>query len=130
MTYCRIRSTELHFRGCNDSRIERFGDVGKADGRRHPPMVAEGTPKRGLARDVAGEANALRVEAIRNGDRTSFWIADHRLEREVLAHHLAAPLMHHSRGRADLGIGKRGDVFLEEVDEPALALEHGEQEQP
>ena len=51
----------------------------------------------------------------------------HGLDRGVRAQGLAAALVDDARGGADVRVGERRDVLLEEVDETALALEEREE---
>ena len=90
-------------------------------------MVLEGAAEGGLAGDVAGEADAAGVEADGHGDGVAFGAGEGGLEDEVLLEDFAAAGVDDARGGADVGVGIGGDVFLEEVDEAAFALEEGEE---
>lgn len=53
----------------------------------------------------------------------AFFFVAQRNDRHVVPKRLPTPLMHDPNSSADLGVLKRRDVLLQEVDEPALALQ-------
>ena len=79
----------------------------------------------GSTGDIAGQPDALRVEARGHLDRRALGVCEHRLDGEVFGEHFAAARMDDPRGRADLGVRKCRHVLLEKINQPALALEHG-----
>src|SRR5205814_8651589 len=56
-------------------------------------------------------------------------LRQHRLQDEVLLERQPALAVDVADGGPDLGVGQRLDVFEQEVHEPALALEQGQQPQ-
>ena len=61
----------------------------------------------------AGTVTRVALGSLSTGSRVRYCVE-----------HLAAAGVDDAGGGADLGVGERGDVLLEEIDEPALALEH------
>ena len=67
------------------------------------------------------------VERLGQRDARALLLRAHGLELHVLAERLAATLVHDASGGADVRVGEARDVLLEEVDEPAFALEEREE---
>ena len=85
--------------------------------------MLEDALERGRAVDVADQADRGRVEVGRDRDPLFLGGVDDRLDRQVIVQRLAAAAVDVADGRADLGVGVGVDVFLEEVDQPAVALQ-------
>ncbi len=66
---------------------------------------------------------AAGSKSVGNGDPLFLGRVDDRLDRQIVVQRLAAAAMNVADGRADLGVGVAVDVFLEEIDEPAVALQ-------
>lgn len=101
--------------------------IRKPDGARPPPRVAKDPAVRWLAADVADELHRGPVVADGERDRGSFGLGAHSLELGVRVEGLPATLVDDPGGSTDLRVRKRGDVLLQEVHEPALALEEREE---
>ncbi len=99
------------------------GEVDRLD---PPAVVLEDAPERRRALDVAGQADRGRVEVGGDRDLGLLEARQDRRDGQVVAEGLAAPPVDVADGGADLGVGVGVDVFLEEVDEPAVALEDGQ----
>ena len=89
-------------------------------------MVRERAAKGRLADDVAGDADARGVESDGQLDRGALRLGAHGRELDELRQCAPTPVVHDASGRADVRIGERRDVLLQEIDEPALALEDRE----
>ena len=73
--------------------------------------------------DVADQADRRRVEIVGDRHALLFRGVDDRLDRQVIVQRLATSAMDVPDRRTDLRIVVGVDVFLEEVDEPAIALQ-------
>ena len=62
------------------------------------------------------------IKAFLQHDAAAFVFRAHRFDAEVLAHDLGAAFVHHAGGRADIGVGMAGQVFLGKVDQAALRV--------
>ena len=56
----------------------------------------------------------------------AFDAVDHRLERDIAGHGIAALVVQFADGGADLVVGIAGDVFHQEVDQAGIALQDAE----
>src|SRR5687768_7104127 len=89
--------------------------------------MAKRAAKRRLALGLADQSDLRGIEPLGHRDFLVLGARHHRLEREVLLEHLATAAMHVTRGRADVAIGEAIEWLAQEINEPALALEQGEQ---
>ncbi len=55
-----------------------------------------------------------------------FLFSQDGFNRQMIAHRLAAPLVHSASGRTDVGVVERGNVLGEKIDQPAFALKKRE----
>lgn len=91
-------------------------------------MMLQGAAERGLTRDVSGEADATGVETGGNADGSALGFREEGGDGEVLGQDFFTASVDDTGGRADFGVGERSDIFLQEIDEAAFALEEREDE--
>lgn len=82
-----------------------------------------------FAFDIASEADARGIEASGHDDGGAFFFAAHGLKDEAGIECSFAALMHEASGGADVSVGETLDVFAQEVDETAIALQDRQQVQ-
>jgi SEC-C motif-containing protein len=104
-----------------------FAELRQRDAFRAPACVIEQARKRRLAHHVAHEPDVLGAKAFVDADAGALGLAAHAREGHVGKQGFARAFVHHARGCADLGIGESRHVFLQEVDEPAFALQKPKQ---
>jgi hypothetical protein len=92
-------------------------------------VVHQGAPEGGLPLGAAGELDLAGIEAPLHGHRRVLLAGHHRLQGDVLVEHLAAPAMNRAHGRTDGRVVVPFQRLAQEVDEAALALEEGEEQQ-
>ncbi len=79
--------------------------------------------------DVADQANRRGVEIRPDGHGLILDAFHHRLDLEVFLQRFATAPMNVAHRRADLSIRIPVNLFLEEIDQPAVALQHGQNSQ-
>jgi hypothetical protein len=120
-------SGQLDFSRCDDGATCCCDERRKLDARGAPARVEERAAERRLPGDVPDEVKGGRIERLllSDGDGFAFTTGNDRLESEIPFEYAMTPCVDVTRGRADLGVGVRGKVLNDEVDQPALALEQG-----
>jgi hypothetical protein len=90
-------------------------------------MVSDGAMKGRLTGDLTGQADALGIKTWGQGQAGTFAFGDGRFQIHPLVQDPAATFMDHPGGGSDIGIGKTGDILLEEIHQAPFPLQGGQQ---